>query len=104
MESKIKRYMEKMGYGSLADFRGLGLKYIVPQGKARWLKVYPVVDEKRCNGCGLCTKMGHCEAYTLQNGKGVPDLDKCVGCVYCQAVCRRKAITMKESGEYAFES
>jgi len=69
METKIKKYMEKMGYNSIADFKGLGLKYIVPQGKARWLIVHPAIDEKRCNGCGLCTKMGHCEAYSLENEK-----------------------------------
>ncbi len=95
--------MEKMGYNSVADFKGLGLKYIVPQGKARWLMVHPVIDEKRCNGCGLCTKMGHCEAYSLENEKAVVDLDKCVGCVYCQAVCKRNAISMKETGKYAYE-
>ncbi len=103
MESKIERYMEKMGYNSVADFKGLGLKYIVPQGKARWLIVHPVIDEKRCNGCGLCTKMGHCEAYSLENEKAVVDLDKCVGCVYCQAICKRNAINMKETGKYAYE-
>lgn len=104
MEAKMERYMDKMGYRTVDAFRGLGLKYIVPQGKARWLNVYPVVDEKRCNGCGRCTRMGHCEAYTLQDGLAVPDLAKCVGCVYCQAICRQKAITMRETGTYAYET
>jgi len=104
METRIRRYMEKMGYERISDFHGLGLKYIVSQGKARWIITHPVIDLDRCNGCGVCTKMGHCEAYTLEEKKAVVDLSKCVGCIYCQAICPRKAITMKETGQYAYES
>jgi len=103
MENEMRQYMEKMGYQRISDFMGAGLKYIVPQGKARWILAHPVIDLKRCNGCGVCTKMGHCEAYTLEGKKAVVDLSKCVGCIYCQAICHRKAITMKETGRYAYE-
>jgi dihydroorotate dehydrogenase/Pyruvate/2-oxoacid:ferredoxin oxidoreductase delta subunit len=103
MEREIKRYMEKMGYERVSDFKGAGLKYIVPQGKARWIVTYPVIDLDRCNGCGVCAKMGHCEAYTVKDKKAVVDLSKCVGCVYCQSICPRKAIIMKETGRYAYE-
>ena len=103
METKMKQYMEKMGYKRIIDFQGIGLKYIVPQGKARWIIVQPEVNEERCNGCGVCTKMGHCEAFTLKNEKAVVDLDECVGCTYCLAICPRKAISMKETGKHAYE-
>jgi dihydroorotate dehydrogenase subfamily 1 len=103
METQIRRYMEKMGYQRVSDFAGAGLKYIVPQGKARWIVTRPEIDPDRCNGCGVCTKLGHCEAYTLENKKAVVDLSKCVGCIYCQFICPRKAITMKDTGRYAYE-
>jgi len=108
MEDKLKKYMQKMGYEKISDFQGLGLPYIVPQGKARWIVNNPVIDKKRCNGCGICTKMGHCEAFTLKGKKkekkAVVDLSKCVGCVYCRAICPRKAIAMKATGKYAYEN
>ena len=103
METEIKQYMEKMGYEKVSDFKGAGLQYIVPQGKARWIENRPVINLDRCNGCGICTKMGHCEAYTLKAKKADVDLSKCVGCIYCQFICPRKAITMKETGHYTYE-
>ncbi len=103
MEKQIIRYMEKMGYERISDFRGMGLKYIVPQGKARWIINQPIVDPDRCNGCGTCTRMGHCEAYTLKDKKAVVDLSQCVSCVYCESICPRKAISMKDTGRFAYE-
>lgn len=103
MEINMKKYMEKMGYEKIADFRGLGLQYIVPQGKAHWLIVQPEINQERCNGCGICTRMGHCEAFSLKDKKAVVNLDECVGCTYCFAICPRKAIAMKDTGRYAYE-
>jgi len=103
METQIRQYMEKKGYHKISDFAGAGLKYIVPQSKARWIVTQPQIDSDRCNGCGVCTKMGHCEAYVLEGKKAVVDLSKCVGCTYCQFICSRKAITMKDMGRYAYE-
>jgi len=104
----MKQYMQKMGYEKISDFHGMGLQYIVPQGKARWIINTPVIDKQRCNGCGICTQMGHCEAFSLKDKKkdkkAVVDLSKCVSCIYCQAICPRKAIRMVDTGRYAYEN
>ncbi len=51
-----------------------------------------VVADK-CNGCGLCMKIG-CPALTLPKSKGVVEIDRtqCVGCRQCMQMCHRDAL------------
>ena len=51
------------------------------------------VVEDKCNGCGLCMKIG-CPALVLRESKGVVELDRtqCVGCRQCMQMCHRDAL------------
>ena len=51
------------------------------------------VDEDKCNGCGLCMKIG-CPALVLRENKGVVEIDRtqCVGCQQCMQMCHRDAL------------
>ena len=51
------------------------------------------VDEDKCNGCGLCMKIG-CPALFLRENKGVVEIDRtqCVGCQQCMQMCHRDAL------------
>jgi len=55
------------------------------------------IDEKLCNGCGLCVSV--CKDFGLEivNGKvkvsGAPVFG-CIGCGHCMAICPRGAITV----------
>ena len=53
------------------------------------------VDEDKCNGCGLCMKIG-CPALTLPKSKGVVEIDRtqCVGCRQCMQMCHRDALVV----------
>ncbi len=59
----------------------------------------PVVNEKKCIGCGVCFNQCAHSAFSFDgNKKAVIDHGKCVGCGRCIATCRKEAIrTVEES-------
>lgn len=68
-----------------------------------------VVDDGRCNGCGMCVKI--CPGSALQlEGKGRQKkarmIDKpvieCMSCNDCAAICERDAIGAQGGCDYGF--
>jgi MinD superfamily P-loop ATPase len=61
----------------------------------------PVIDYKKCDGCGLCAK--NCRFGALKMVDGRPELNPflCEGCGVCELSCPRKAIKLKsvQNGE-----
>jgi indolepyruvate ferredoxin oxidoreductase alpha subunit len=49
------------------------------------------VDNDRCNGCGLCMKIG-CPALSLRGDRVEIDRTQCVGCQVCMQMCHRDAL------------
>jgi len=119
----LKRFMEQQGYVSPRDFIGCSTEYIAPSNelavypevkgiklldypteeylksvKGKEIAFHPaiaIVDEEKCNGCGICEKPGHCEAIKIINKKAVINRELCLGCGVCQSLCPRNAITIK---------
>ncbi len=52
----------------------------------------PFVKERKCVGCGLCTKNCAHEAITITDKKASIDHNKCVGCGRCIGACPQDAI------------
>lgn len=53
----------------------------------------PVVDEAKCNGCGLCVSVCYCNALVLVGGVvTVVETEECSWCTECEAVCPTGAI------------
>ena len=53
----------------------------------------PVVDKKKCNGCGLCVSVCYCNAFVLVGGVvTVVETEECGWCTECEAVCPTGAI------------
>ena len=52
----------------------------------------PHVREKKCVGCGMCTKICAHDAISITDKKAFIDHNKCVGCGRCIAICLRDAI------------
>jgi indolepyruvate ferredoxin oxidoreductase alpha subunit len=55
-----------------------------------------VVDDERCNLCGLCVDVG-CPAIA-PGDDAVAILDSCTGCGLCVEVCKRKALVLQPVG------
>jgi len=70
---------------------------LLPEARKRWMPLR--VDEKRCNGCGLCFRVG-CPAVVKSDvvdektGRAKARIDAllCTGCEICAQVCARRAI------------
>ena len=53
----------------------------------------PVVDEAKCDGCGLCISVCYCNALVLVGGVvTVVETEECGWCTECEAVCPTGAI------------
>ena len=69
-----------------------------------WRTERPVLDESKCNYCGLCAI--YCPPQCMRD-KGdhyEADLTWCKGCGICAHECAREALTMVPEGEFANES
>jgi len=81
---------------------------LMPEARKRWLPLR--VNDERCNGCGLCFRIG-CPAVVTsgqmdaKTGRPKAKIDPllCTGCEVCAQVCARKAILFRnqlaEEGE-----
>lgn len=97
----LERFMEEQGYESIHDMAGLAGKYVCAPGEMEYRDVAARIDEEKCTGCRLCTKIASCNAiaYRAADKKCVVDESKCVACGFCRGVCPREAITYAEKGK-----
>ena len=61
----------------------------------------PVIDYRKCNGCGLCAEKCRFGAIKMINKRPVINSFLCEGCGLCEIICPQKAIKLKSvrSGE-----
>ena len=53
----------------------------------------PIIDQTKCNGCGLCISVCYCQALVLVNNViTVIETEECGWCTQCEAVCPTGAI------------
>lgn len=58
------------------------------------MKEMPVIDQEKCQGCGLCVDICTCGALVLDNNVvRMPEVDRCGWCTLCELVCPYGAIS-----------
>jgi dihydroorotate dehydrogenase/Pyruvate/2-oxoacid:ferredoxin oxidoreductase delta subunit len=95
---QLGEFMDRHGYKSYRDFRDLALQKITSADKLTLHGGYAEVDMEKCNGCGLCEKIGHCNAIAIVDRKNRITAGKCLACSTCVDICPRGAISMKNAG------
>ena len=54
----------------------------------------PIIDPEKCDGCGLCVSVCHCNALAIVNNIVIiTETVKCDWCTDCEAVCPTEAIS-----------
>jgi MinD superfamily P-loop ATPase len=57
------------------------------------MKVMPVIDEEKCNGCGLCVSVCRCGALVIEENRvKIVEVNDCEWCTLCEMVCPYGAI------------
>jgi dihydroorotate dehydrogenase subfamily 1 len=97
--SELEDWMKRHGYSSIYDFKGKALKYLKPEPRRVFAKP-PVVDEKKCIGCGFCEQACTYKAIKVIEEAGKRkarvDITKCYGCGVCTSVCPTRAVHFVE--------
>jgi len=98
----LTEYMERKGYKRISDFVGkTSDHYFVPEfiGPVEKQPRKIVIDESKCNGCGLCLlacEASSCgsEALIIEDRIAKVDESRCKTCNTCYTVCPEDAITV----------
>jgi MinD superfamily P-loop ATPase len=61
-----------------------------------WSGEVACIDEKTCNGCGICLETCRFDAIRQEEGRFVVDGVACEGCAACRYACPCEAISMLE--------
>jgi ferredoxin len=91
---QMQEFMDRHGHKSYRDFRDLATNKITSADKLTLHEGYAEVDLSKCNGCGLCEKIGHCNAIEIIDRKSRITKEKCLACSTCVDVCPQGAIRM----------
>jgi dihydroorotate dehydrogenase/Pyruvate/2-oxoacid:ferredoxin oxidoreductase delta subunit len=94
----LRKFMAEQGYAGYADFRGVVVPRITPATDLTITPGHSVIDAEKCQGCGLCEKIGHCYAITTREGKAVVAVEDCTGCGTCADVCPHQAVSLQRAG------
>lgn len=93
----LGRYMERKGYNSIGDFRGMALPHITTiQEYASYPRKWAVLERKRCQPCELCFRVCFYDAL-FSDSQGYPEIrrENCDGCGLCVQVCPRQALALQ---------
>jgi len=93
--NSMKKFMEKKGYYSIADLKGIALKHIklTKDVERRPMNVSMKFNKKKCNGCGECVVSCFYDAITIGgDNKAEIDQAKCDVCGLCYEKCPVDAV------------
>ena len=72
---------------NILSLRGQALRARDCAGAEHAVPVRAVVDEAKCEPCGVCTTLAFCP-YISEQANGVPTIsDTCYGCGFCELFC-----------------
>ena len=92
--SEIEQWLEKHGYNSLDEIKGLYSRSLENRLKYSSIPVM-TIDESKCTGCQACISRCVQGALYLSDDKSKVIAENCIGCGYCQDFCAFDAMKLK---------
>jgi dihydroorotate dehydrogenase/NAD-dependent dihydropyrimidine dehydrogenase PreA subunit len=92
--NEIEEFLDIRGYDSVEDIIGASLPYI--KDEVIFDKKVAIINEKLCNGCGLCERVCVYKAPKKIELVAEINRDLCQGCGLCPSICPKGAIELDE--------
>ncbi len=98
---EINEELEKMGFSSIEEIRGLYIKEMGKGQKVRTEGGVATLIEDKCTGCKLCERVCQYDAITMVKKEGIrhmlPNIDakKCAACGLCVSICPTSALYLE---------
>jgi len=98
---EISEELDKMGFSSLEEIRGLYIKEMGAGQKVRIEGGIARLVEDKCTGCKLCERVCQYEAITMVKKEGIRHLlpeingEKCAACGLCVSICPTDALYLE---------
>lgn len=96
---QLREFMDRHGYKTYRDFRDAAVPKFTSADKLTLQEGYAEVDLVKCNGCGLCERIGHCNAIEIVDHKSRISREKCLACSTCVDICPKGAIHMVKNSK-----
>ncbi|MEG0693477.1 MAG: 4Fe-4S binding protein, partial [Oscillospiraceae bacterium] len=68
----------------------------------RFLTSKPVIQKKKCIGCGKCSESCPADTISIADKKAIIDYSNCIKCFCCHEMCPVKAIEIKRLKMFDF--
>lgn len=92
----LEEFMERKGYSTIDDFRGITLPYITTiENYAKNPPKVAHVDRNLCNDCKVCLPICFYDAISFEPNMKVNE-SLCDGCGLCVELCPKGALSLKE--------
>ncbi|BCV21317.1 tRNA-dihydrouridine synthase [Moorella sp. Hama-1] len=93
----LEEFMERKGYKSIDDFRGIALPYIkTVEELAQEPPRFATINMSLCKNCDICSRVCFYGAIHQEEGRTWAERDACDGCGLCAQWCPAGAIELKE--------
>jgi len=97
MISGLHRFMERKGYQSIEDFRGIALPHITTiEEYTTYPRKWVALAREKCRPCALCFRVCFYDAL-ISDSQGYPEISRenCDGCGLCVQVCPQQALVLE---------
>ncbi len=95
MLSDLNNWMDKKGYQSFEDIRGIALKDIATvEELAKLPPKFADINKDKCTNCGICKKVCFYRAISEKDGAHWANRSLCDGCGICQQMCPVSAVEL----------
>ena len=92
----LAAFMDKKGYKSIEDFRGIALSSITTvEELCQEPPLKALIEQDLCTNCGTCHRVCFYEGIRWDENHTWVDQEKCDGCGLCVQWCPKKAIALK---------